>query len=162
MIKSIAAFAALLAIPVAAPLAAKDSLGVYNDWAAFRDAEQPRCYAIAKSRGGGTAGSFASIASWPKHGIRGQLHFRFAGAVEPKTPVRLVIGDRRFELAASGRNAWATDKSMDAAIIAQMRSNARMSVTARAANGRRYTDRYSLNGVATAMDAAIVGCASAK
>ena len=32
---------------LAAPLAAKDSLGVFTDWGAFRDASVPRCYAIA-------------------------------------------------------------------------------------------------------------------
>ena len=48
---------------------------------------------------------------------------------------------------------------MDAAIVAAMRSAGAMSVSARDAAGRRFTDRYSLAGAATAMDAATVGCA---
>jgi hypothetical protein len=48
---------------------------------------------------------------------------------------------------------------MDAAIVAAVRSAATMSVSARDAVGKRFTDRYSLAGAATAMDAATVGCA---
>ena len=37
---------AMLAL-LASPLAAKDSLGVFGQWGAFRDPQVPRCYAIA-------------------------------------------------------------------------------------------------------------------
>ena len=74
--------------------------------------------------------------------------------------MRLTIGSERFTLAASGRNAWAQDARMDASIVAALRSAIRMSVSARDEQGRRFTDRYDLAGVATAIDAAVVGCAS--
>jgi hypothetical protein len=37
-----------------------------------------------------------------------------------------------------------------------------MSLTATDRAGRRFTDRYSLKGAATAMDAATVGCARVR
>ena len=40
---------------LSAPLAAKDSLGVFDDWGAFSDLEVPRCYAIAAAEGGSGA-----------------------------------------------------------------------------------------------------------
>ena len=49
---------------------------------------------------------------------------------------------------------------MDAAIVAAMRSASRMTVASRGSNGARFSDRYSLSGAATAMDAAVVGCAT--
>lgn len=48
---------------------------------------------------------------------------------------------------------------MDAAVVAALRSATRMSITARDESGRRFTDRYDLAGAATAIDAAVVGCA---
>jgi hypothetical protein len=48
---------------------------------------------------------------------------------------------------------------MDAAVVAAMRSAARMTVTARDTGGKVFSDSYSLDGAATAMDAATVGCA---
>jgi hypothetical protein len=48
---------------------------------------------------------------------------------------------------------------MDAAILAAMRSAPQMTVSARDSRGRRFSDRYILEGAATALDAATVGCA---
>ena len=39
--------AMIAGLALTTPLSAKDSLGVFSDWAAFRDAAVPRCYAIA-------------------------------------------------------------------------------------------------------------------
>jgi len=151
---------ALLLLLLASPLAAKDSLGVYSDWAAFRDADVPRCYAIAQSSGRGSAKGYVSVGTWPARGVRGQVHLRLSRAVSGNANVRLAIGTRRFDLIAQGQDAWGKDKAMDAAIIAAMRSATRMSVSATAANGQRFTDRYALEGSATAMDAALVGCSN--
>lgn len=51
---------------------------------------------------------------------------------------------------------------MDAAIVAAMRSARSMNVSARDARGRRFADSYALDGGATAMDAATIGCARLK
>lgn len=150
----------LILIPLAAlalPISAKDSLGVYSSWAAFRDAKQPRCYAIAKPRSG-AKDSYASVATWPKRRIRNQVHLRLGRSVGSKG-ARLTIGDRQFALATKGRDAWAQDKRMDAAIVAALRSASRMRVTARDSQGRRFSQSYNLSGAATAIDAAVLGCA---
>lgn len=155
--RSVLVLLSLLAI--SQPALAKDSLGVYSSWAAFRDEDQSRCYAIAKPRSGLSA-TFASIATWPKQGLRNQLHIRLSRVVGDKGAT-LRIGDRRFSIPTLGRDAWAQDGRMDAAIVAALRSATRMSVTARDESGRRFTDRYDLAGAATAIDAAVVGCAGA-
>lgn len=149
--------APLIAAMLATPLWAKDSLGVYSGWAAFRDPEVPRCYAIAQSPG--ASGGYASVGTWPSVDVRGQVHLRLSREARDTGNVRLAVGNRRFDLIASGQDAWARDKAMDAAIIAAMRSASRMSLSATAANGARFTDRYALEGAATAMDAAVMGCA---
>ncbi len=145
---------ALIALLLAAPLAARESLGVYDGWAAFKDAKPLRCYAIAKAQGKVPAPAYATVSNWPERKVRGALHLVLSRAVADKAAVRLVVGDTRFTLVAKGRNAWATDVRQDAAIVAAMRSASRMSVS-----GGGLTDRYSLAGAATAIDAATVGCA---
>jgi Invasion associated locus B (IalB) protein len=152
-------FLALAALALAAPLAARDSLGVYDGWAAFKDTKPLRCYAIAKAQGTPLAPAYATISNWPERKVRGALHLVLSRAVADKSSVRLVVGNERFTLIAKGRNAWAKDPRDDAAIIAALRSAARMSVSASGAKGGTFTDRYSLGGVATAMDAATVACA---
>ncbi len=146
----------------ASPLAAKDSLGVYSSWAAFRDPGTPRCYAIAKPSSATTRrdyAPFASIATWPKSSVRNQLHLRLSREIADSATIRLTIGDKRFDLTGGGGDAWAKDPRMDAAIVAAMRSATRMSVRTRDKGGRAFTDRYQLAGAATAIDAALLGCA---
>jgi hypothetical protein len=153
---------------IASPLAAKDSLGVFGQWGAFRDPQVPRCYAIAaaevetRSRSAREHAPFASVGTWPKRGVRGQLHFRMSRNLATSPRLSLAIGGQRFELTGGGGDAWATDRTTDAAVIAAMRSAASMSVSATDSAGRRFTDRYSLEGAATALDAATVGCARVR
>ena len=146
--------ALLVLLAAASPLSARESLGVYDSWGAFRDAAPARCYAIAKAQGKRPAPAYATVSHWPAKGVRGAVHLVLSREVADKGRVRLAVGGKRFDLVAKGRNAWAGDARADAAIVAAMRSAARMSVS-----GAGFTDRYSLAGAATAIDAATVGCA---
>lgn len=153
---------ALLALTLLAaqPLAARDSLGVFDGWAAFRDASPKRCYAIARPQNASAApDAAASIATWPERKVRGALHIVLSRPVADDSRVRLRVGNRDFALVAKGRNAWGADAPADAAIVAALRSAQSMSVSGRGPNGA-FTDRYALAGAATAIDAASVGCAA--
>lgn len=156
--------AALALLTLTAPLAAKDSLGVFGQWGAFRDPAVPRCYAIAAAqppqrRETREQAPFASVGTWPRQGVRGQVHLRLSRNVAQGAAISLRLGGRYFALVGAGGDAWSRDARMDAAIVAAMRSAPSMSVSSRDRTGRRFSDRYSLDGVATAMDAATVGCA---
>jgi hypothetical protein len=137
---------------------------VFGQWGAFRDPAVPRCYAIAAAepaqrREVRQQAPFASVGTWPRRRVRGQVHLRLSRSVAQGAAISLRLGGRYFALAGAGADAWARDARMDAAIVAAMRSAPSMSVFTRDRTGRRFTDRYSLNGAATAMDAATVGCA---
>lgn len=155
-------FAAALGLPAGA--AARDVLGVFQRWGAFRDAGQERCFAIAQPLAGGWAASpwrpFAAIGYWPKQGVRGQIHIRLSHQLADGTGATLGIGGARFPLSGGGADVWAAaDGRADAAIIAAMRAGRLMSVSGRAKAGGTFTDRYDLRGAATAIDAAALGCA---
>lgn len=152
----------LLAFALAVPASARDALGVFGNWAAFRDPAVPRCYAIAMAAPSSLQRQYqpyASIGTWPKRGVRGQVHLRLSRQVAGGTPIVLTISGQRFQLNGGGGDAWAADKRMDAAIVAAMRSAGSMTVSARGADGRGFSNTWDLEGAATAMDAASVGCA---
>lgn len=150
----------------AVPVQARDSLGVFGGWGAFRDSSVPRCYAIAepaRRQGTGRAWrAFASVGNWPRQNIRGQAHFRLSRERAPGSNLWLGIGDRRFALTAGPADAWAPDRRTDAAIIAAIRSGTSMSVEGTGRNGRPFVDVYALRGAATAIDAAALGCAQSR
>lgn len=141
---------------------ARDTLGIFEGWGAFRDAVPARCFAIAepaaRSRGSGWR-AFAAVSTWPGKGVRGQLHVRLTRPHMAGQPIILTIGDRSFPLLAGGADAWAPDRRADAAIVAALRSGSSMSIEGRADNGAAFVDAYRLRGAATAIDAAALGCA---
>ncbi|MEO1170266.1 MAG: hypothetical protein AAFW97_16295 [Pseudomonadota bacterium] len=151
---------AMLALPTAAP--ARDSLGIYGNWGAFRDAEVPRCYAIARPdrQRSGQWEPFASVGTWPERDRRGQVHFRLRREIGEDTQPVLTIDNRQFELVGSGPDAWAESSQDDAAIVAAMRNGAAMRIEARSRRSGRFVDNYSLRGAASAIDAAALGCAT--
>lgn len=141
---------------------ARDSLGVFSTWGAFRDPGVPRCYAIAMAATSARRRDYqpyAAIGSWPRRMARGQVHLRLSRQLARGTRITLAIGRDRFVLTGGGGDAWATDRRMDAAIVAAMRSAPSMTVSARDAAGRPLANTWPLAGAATAMDAAAIGCA---
>ncbi|MBB3035243.1 invasion associated locus B family protein [Alteriqipengyuania lutimaris] len=160
--KRAALMLATLAMASTAPALARSSLGVFDDWGAFRDPRLPRCYAIAKgerSNGARDFEPYATIGTWPNRKIRNQVHVRLSRRLAPNGAVTLRVGGDSYDLTAGEADAWALDRRMDAAIVAAMRAGSRMSVSATDRGGNRFTDRYSLAGVATAIDAATIACA---
>jgi hypothetical protein len=154
--------AAVLALALGTAAEARDSLGMFGGWGAFRDPAVPRCYAIAKAQPSTRTRErqpYVDVATWPRQQVRGQVHFRLARPIAQGSRVTLSLGGQRFELAAGGSDAWAADRRMDAAIVAAMRSADSMTVSARDAGGNGFSSTYSLAGAATAMDAAALGCA---
>lgn len=157
--RRIAALLAATALLIA-PAVARDSLGVFGGWAAFRDPDVPRCYAIATPRGGRDGNAFFTISYWPDARVRGQVHVRLNAAVDPDRPTVLAIGEQRFTLTTRGRDAWASNARADTAIVAAVRSARFLGVAATRATGGRTAQGWSLIGAATAIDAAALGCAA--
>jgi len=154
--------AALLLSVGGTSVLARDPLGVFNGWGAFRDMTPHRCFAIVEAdprRIKGDWRPFASVSNWPEQRVRGQLHIRLRKNRKPDTPVTLAVGPQTFDLVAGPADAWAPDPRTDAAIIRAMRSGEWMIVTAKGEKGGRFVDSYPLRGAATAIDAATVACA---
>lgn len=144
---------------------ARDSLGLYGDWGAFRDPLVPRCYAIAMAAPSALHRDYqpyAAIGTWPKRSARNQVHFRLSRKMADGAPMVLRIGSERIELTGGGGDAWSKDDSDNAAIVAAMRSATRMTIYSRDSSGRRFSNTWQLAGAASAMDAAAIGCAQLR
>lgn len=144
-----------LLLLLATPAAARDSLGIFGDWAAFRDPASRgaplRCYAIAEPDEANARGFYATVGHWPASRVRGQVYIRLPQAL--RGTASLQVGSRRFILTARGTGLWAADARSDAAIVAALRGSSRMQLTA-----GRLRATWRLRGAATAIDAAALGC----
>lgn len=156
---------ALLILALAAPAQARESLGIFEGWAAFRDGEPVRCFAISEpdeGESGGTHRPFAAISWWPRNGVKGQIHFRLRYDRGEGRDVMLRVGTRRWRLSPGKGDAWAPSARHDAYIIAKIRQSTSMSISTTGPKGGKFTDVYTLRGAASAMDAAALGCATAR
>ena len=161
----VARLALAVVLLAASPAAARDALGMFGGWGAFRDAAVPRCYAIAMAAPSTKAREYqpyADVAWWPRAGVRGQVHFRLSRKLQQGSAVTLSLGGQRIQLTGGGADAWAPDKRGDAAIIAAMRSAGEMTVSARDSSGGGFSNTWDLTGAATAIDAATLGCAGLR
>ena len=154
--KRICVLAVLL---ISAPLLAKDRLGAWQSWAAFKDAETPRCYAIGAPEESSGEGGYLSVGFWPKRGVGHQIYVRLSRERSSNGGITLSAGGRRFRLVPKGNGGWAKDRTMDLAIIAAIRSSQSMSIESVGRNGGNIIDAYALRGAASAIDAAALGCA---
>ena len=141
-------------------LQAREALGIFDSWGAFKDDNPYRCFAIAEpvDKSKGKWRPFASVGHWPDRNVRSQLHIRLSRERRPSADVMLAVGDRRWRLVAGQYDAWAPSPRHDAFIIAKIRAARSMSVSSVAKDGTAFADTYRLKGAATAIDAAALGC----
>lgn len=149
----------ILALALLALVPPRETIGIYERWGAFRDTAPIRCFAVARPADTARRGeAFVSVASWPARRVRHQLYVRLSRARADHARVMLVAGERRFELLASRRDAWAPDARTDAAIVAAMRDGRALSVESVDTDGTPFVDGYALQGAASAIDAATLAC----
>lgn len=148
----------LMLLLASAPALARDRLGAWQNWAAFRDTEIARCYAIGGPEQTSGSGGFVSVGFWPKRGLSHQVYVRLSRNRSTNSGITLSAGGRRFQLAVRGDSGWAKDRQMDLAIIAAIRSSQSLSVQSVGRDGRNIIDAYRTRGAASAIDAAALGC----
>lgn len=148
------------AVFAAAPASAARLLFAGGHWVAVDRGEQ--CEAASRSllaappkRPQAVAG-FAFAADGSR---RGQLFARLSREPRPGSSVILTIGSQPFLLVVQADRAWSRGPRQEAAILAAARAAGGMRIAARDKAGRRFVDRYLLDGAPTAIDAAAAACA---
>ena len=144
----------------AAPAAAQQIVFAGGHWAAIDrgsvcEAGSRALRIAAKDKVQARAG-FAFDAGGPR---RGQFFALLSRTPRAGSTIVLTVGDQPFLLASNGQWAWSSGPAQEQAIIAAARSAGGLTVSARDQAGSRFTDRYQLDGVATAIDAAAARCA---
>jgi hypothetical protein len=138
---------ALIILPFAAPLAARETVGTFATWAVFCD-EPKKCFAISEpvERTNHPYLSVAVVGST----LRVQAHLGRAART-----AKLTIGDAEFVLAVSGEVA-AADPRISRRIVAAMREGEGATLVGTSERGGRFRHHYLLAGAPSAIDAAAV------
>ena len=157
---AIRAVACALAL-FAAPAVAASVLFASGHWVALdrgASCEAASRALRAASRGG--AQGLAGFAFDVRGARNGQFFARLSRGPRPGSSVMLTVGTQPFLLVSRGDWAWSRGPRQEAAIIAAARIAGGMRIEARDRSGRRFVDRYLLDGAPTAIDAAAAACAA--
>ena len=138
---------ALIILPFAAPLSARETVGTFATWAAFCD-EPKKCFAISEPAER-TNHPFLSVA------IHGSALSVRAHLGRASRAAKLAIGDREYALAVTGEEAVA-DARTSRRIVAAMREAENATLVGTSARGARFRHHYLLAGAPSAIDAAAV------
>jgi hypothetical protein len=152
-------FLFILAIAAAAP-ARGDITYAGPAWAAIDRGGS--CEALSRSTRIAAKGKVQAIAGFsfsPDHRRWGEFHARLRRMPRQGAAVMLRIDDQPFLLVSKDNEAWSDGPMQEQAIIAALRAGSGMTVESRDRAGQRFVDPYSLDGAATAIDAAAAACA---
>ncbi|HEV8408445.1 MAG TPA: hypothetical protein VGQ34_10975 [Sphingomicrobium sp.] len=120
------------------------------------------CEALSRSLRIAAKGKVQAIAGFTFSADRrrwGELHVRLRRMPRSGATVMLRIDNRPFLLVSRGNEAWSDGPMQEQAIIAVLRAASGMTIESRDVTGARFVDPYSLDGAATAIDAAAAACA---
>lgn len=149
-----------LVLLLATPASAAQLLFAGGQWVALD--RGGTCEAVSRSLRIARKGKVQARAgfAFDQAGARhGQFFAELSRVPRAGSTVILTVGSQPFMLASNGQWAWSRDQAQESAIIAAARSAGGMRVDSRDASGRRFVDRYLLDGAATAVDAAAARCA---
>jgi hypothetical protein len=153
---ALAAFLMMTAVPASAA----DVIFARGQWAAI-------------DRGGTCEAAGRSVRTAPKgrvqaragfafdagRGRDGQFFAQLSRVPRANSTIVLTVGDQPFLLVGRGGWAWSSGPAQEAAIIAAVRAAGGMRIESRDGGGRRFVDRYMLDGAPTAIDAVAARCA---
>jgi len=120
------------------------------------------CEASARSLRVAAKGKVQAIAGFTFSADRrrwGEFHARLRRMPRAGAAVMLKIDQQPFLLVSRGNWAWSVGPAQQDAIIAALRQGMAMTVESRDAAGQHFIDPYTLDGAATAIDAAAAACA---
>ena len=135
------------------------ALGTFKDWSAYMkdDPTKKVCFAVSEpksknvSKGAHRGDPFFLVTRWSATlALQPSTLVGFPQA--PGSKAKVTIGTEKFDLFVDGDGAWMETEDGDKKLLDSMRKGATLTVETASARGAKSTDRYSLAGLAEALD----------
>jgi invasion protein IalB len=167
MLAAVVVFAAGAAPALAQqPAAAGPTLiGQFGDWGVYVS-QSPRtkiCYALSqpKDRQPGNLKrdpGYFFISTRPGENIKNEVSVMVGFPIKPDSEATADIGGTTFALYTKAESAWVRNIAEEARLVETLRKGRELVVKSTSARGNVTTDRYSLSGIAQALDRVAQEC----
>lgn len=142
-----------------------NSIGSFKDWNAwtYKDGSRPRCFISAPPDAMEPARlDHGQVLFFVKAGRdnepRTESSFQAGYSFAEGSNVEVTIGDEKFVLMTSGRDAWLRRAEREPELLAAMRAGSTMAVAATSARGNDTSYVFSLDGVTAASTKILAQC----
>lgn len=153
--------AGLILAVLAAPAAAATGKFVarYEKWAAYvgESGANKVCFALAlpedsKPDNVKRGPIYFYVSNWPGEKVRGEISVKQGYPLKESVSPEVTIGKDKFKLFGKDEGAYAQSEEADKRLVEAMKKGSEMVVQGRSTRGTLTTDRYSLNGIAAALE----------
>lgn len=142
-------------------------LGQYGDWGAYLGNSGGRkvCFALAKPNSSETNPpnrprdpAYIFVSSRPAEQVTNEISIIIGYPFKPGSDAVVEIGNAKFMMYTQGDGAWIKNAAEEARMIDAVRKGSDLVVRGESGRGTKTTDRFSLKGVAQALDRAAQEC----
>jgi hypothetical protein len=142
-------------------------LGQYGDWGAYVAGGGDRrvCYALATPGSTHTTPAnrprnqpYLFIATRMPENVKNEVSVIIGYPFKADSPATVDIGANKFTLYTKGDGAWISNAAEEARMVEIMRKGSDLVVSGTSNRGTQSSDRYSLKGLAQALDRAAKEC----
>jgi invasion protein IalB len=161
--------AGLLAGPAQAqgPAAGAQLLEQFGDWGAYTASPGGKkiCFALAKPVSSETAPpgrprdpAWLFVSTRPAEKVKEEVSVIIGYPFKANTDATVEIGSTNFAMYTQNDGAWVKNAAEEARLVDAMRKGSEVTVRGESGRGTKTTDRFSLKGVAQALDRAAQEC----
>lgn len=154
-----ASFVALVAFSGAAFAQEAKLLENYKDWAAHVSSGTSKkvCFIVSQPKSTAPKGVkrgpiYFYISRYPSEKVANEISVKMGYPLKAGVPVQVKIGKATFKLFSKAEGAFLEKRADENKLVAAMKGGAQMSIQGRSTRGTLTTDKYSLNGIAAALD----------
>ena len=139
-------------------------LGQFDDWIAYATPGAKKiCYALSipKERLPKNLNrdpGYLFVSYRPDEKVRGEIAVVMGFAVKENSPAEALLGSSKFELAGKDTSLFVHNAAEEGTMLAAMKRGGSLVVKASSKRGNETTDRFSLAGIAQALDRAEKEC----
>jgi hypothetical protein len=142
-------------------------LGQFGDWGAYTAASGGRkvCYALAKPASEQTDPpnkprdpAYMFISTRPAENVHNEISIVIGYPFKPGSEATADLGSAKYAMYTQQDGAWIKNAAEEARMVEAMRKASEIIITGESGRGTKSTDRYSLKGLAQALDRVAQEC----
>ena len=137
----------------------------YGDWGAYTSGKDKTkvCYALSQPKDRLPKGlnrdpAYIFVSNRPGDGTRNEFSVIVGYGLKPGSPSTATVGTANFQMLTKDKSAWLRNAAEEAQLLDAMRKGKDLVIKGMSGKGNETTDRYSLSGLAQALDRAQKEC----